>query len=231
MTHDKFINWRMGKKWDSLDPDYADWATIRDHLHHIRTRHPELRFATAREAVLAWYDSCAPELTAWRDEEVVELGAPGSTTETFRYSIRLLGRDVPVSAEQPRRVVVHAPAWLGDRIREAWIERDGERWAARALPEGPLRLAFRVDDRDADFELVVVARAGDGICAEPLPGEAGTLHLISGHGYRCATVEVPAALAPDGERRRIRDVALVRAGEHYQGRLALDGPARRDCDG
>ena len=90
---------------------------------------------------------------------------------------------------------------------------------------------LRVDDRGADFELVVVARAGDGICAEPLPGEVGRLHLISRHGYRCATVEVPAALAPDGERRRIRRVALVRAGDRYQGRLALDGPARRDCDG
>lgn len=231
MTHDKFINWRMGRQWDSLDPDYADWATIRDHLRHVRTRHPEVRFATTREAVLAWYDSHAPELVAWRDEEVVELGVPGAATETFRYSIRLLGRDVPVSAERPRRVVVHAPAWLGDRIREAWIERDGERWAAQALPAGPLRLAFRVDDRAADFELVVVARAGDGIRAEPLPRETGTLRLSSGHGYRRATVEVPEGLAPGGERRRIRGVALARTGDHYEGRLALDAPARRDRDG
>ncbi len=209
MTHDKFINWRMGRQWDSLEAGYGDWATIRDHLAHVARAHPEVRFSRTRDAVLAWYERYTPRLLAWRDEEVVELAAPDAGQETYRYVLRLVGRDIPVSAEQPREVTVLPPAWLFGRVREAWIERDGERWPARRSPVEPGPLRFRVDARDAAWELVVAADAVDGAASGITAERAGdTLRLRSSLPYRRASVDVPAALAADGVRRRVREVAL-----------------------
>jgi tetratricopeptide (TPR) repeat protein len=221
MTHDKFINWRMGRRWDSLDPDYGDWLTIRQHLSHARQRHPELRFSTAREAVLDWYDEHAPELLAWRDEEIVVLSRRGDESETFRYVLRLLARDVPVSPERPRCVRTILPAWPGEGLLDAWVERDGERWASQRSFSGPPWLEFQIDDRGCAWELIVRVAAGSGISVEVWPEEPGILRLDSALGYRNASVEVPPALCPDGARRRVRGVRLKREGTRYIGKLDL----------
>jgi tetratricopeptide (TPR) repeat protein len=221
MTHDKFINWRMGHRWDSLDPEYGDWLTIRQHLAHARQRHPALRFSTAREAVLDWYDEYTPELRAWRDEEIVVLSCREDESEIFRYALRLLGRGVPVSRERPRRVRVVLPAWPGERLLEAWVEREGERWASQRPVAGPPSLEFEVDDRSCAWELVVRVAAGNGISATPRPEEPGVLALDSSLGYRNASIEVPPALGPDGIQRRVRGVKLEREGARYVGKLDL----------
>jgi tetratricopeptide (TPR) repeat protein len=227
MTHDKFINWRMGKHWDSLDPGYGDWNTIREHLRHVGQHHPEIRFATAREAILAWYEHCTPELLAFREEEIVELSTPEADTQIFRYPIRLVGRDIPVGSERTHWVAIHAPAWLEDRIRELWIECDGERWPARPLAVGPPALEFPVDRREGAWELVVRAQAGDGITAQASPRDARILRLVSAHGYRRATVDVSERFDPDGIRRRIRNVRLVPAEDHFETTLDLSAPRKR----
>ncbi len=237
MTHDKFINWRMGKRWDSLDPDYGDWRTIGDHLAYLTTRYPEIRFSRPRDAVLAWYDYYSPELLAWRDEETIEVSEPGAETQVFRYTLRLLGAGIAVAPHRTHRVRVLPPAWQGDALVEAWIERDGERWPSRRLSVDPSPLEFEVDSRDARFELVVRARAGAGIemAAEPAagadgdagaddsdasqPSDAGTIRLRSALGYRRATVAIPAGLAPDGQGRRVRNVRFEREGEAFVARV------------
>jgi len=223
MTHDKFINWRMGRRWDCLDPEYGDWLTIRDHLQHVAARHPKVRRATVRDAVLDWYDRFTPTLLAWRHEEIVVLAAPDAETQTYRYTVRLLGRDIPVSEAQPRRVRVHLPAWLHGRVREAWIECDSERWVSERPPGGVPVLEFMVASRAANWQLVVAAEAGSGIVAERDPAVTGGLRLRSHQHYRRATVEIPASLAPDGLRRIVRDVQLEPAEDHYEGRLVIPG--------
>jgi hypothetical protein len=221
MTHDKFINWRMGRRWDSLDPEYGDWMTIRQHLSHARQRHPALRFSTAREAVLDWYDEYTPELLAWRDEEIVVLNHPDDKTETLRYTLRLLGRGVAVSHARPRRVRVVLPAWPGDRLLEAWVERDGERWPVERPAAGTPCLELEIDDRECAWELVVRVEAGSGICASPRPAEPGILDLTSNFGYRNASIEVPRELSGDAAPRRVRGVRLERDGRRYTGKLDL----------
>ncbi|MGH0034609.1 MAG: tetratricopeptide repeat protein [Myxococcota bacterium] len=213
MTHDKFINFRMGRRWDSLEAGYGDWATIRDHLAHAARQHPELRFSRPRDAVLDWYDRYTPALVAWRDEEIVELAPVGARRERFRYALRLLGRDIPVSPERPQRVEVLPPAWLHERILDLWVERGGARVEAWRGDVEPAGLLFDVDSRDDSWELVVEAEPGDGI--EALPVEEG-LRLHSVHGYRRASVDVPAELAADGVPRRVRGVALEPSRKGYE---------------
>jgi len=208
MTHDKFINWRMGKEWDSLDPDYGDWRTIGRHLRHVGKRHQQLRFVRPRDAVLAWYDYFSPELMAWRDEECIELSLEGAATERFRYSIRLLGEGIAVSSTQPRWVRLNLPAWCHGRVRRAGIEREGLPWPARELPVEPRALEFQVDSREADFELVLELDAGFGIAVEPSHEGPDFLQLESRLPYRNATIEIPAELSADGEPRRVRGVRL-----------------------
>lgn len=221
MTHDKFINMRMGRQWDSLDPDYGDWTTIRGHLAHVASAHSRVRTSRVRDAVLAWWDRYTPRLLAWRDEEIVVIGTDSDEDDLYRYTIRLVGRDIPVSPDRARIVDVLPPAWLHGKIRSAWIERDGSRWPSRPLPVDPAPLEFRVDDRDACWELVVRAERGDGIRGE---AEPGGLRLRSRHRYRAASVEIPAGLSAPAAGRRVRGVELLaaHATADYEALLPLD---------
>jgi len=207
MTHDKFINWRMGKVWNSLDPEYGDWATIRDHLAHVAKKHPAIGFATARDAVLAWYEYYSPIPVAWREEEIIVLSDIGCDTDVFRYTIRLLGRDIEISGDRRHHVRVQIPAWLEGKALSARVERSGRDWPARHLPMTPCTLEFEVDDRDVEWELVVTAVGGNGIVGEP--AREGELRLSSALPYRRATVEVPEALSPTRQRERVRNVYLA----------------------
>jgi len=204
MTHDKFINFRMGKRWDQLRSDYGDWVTIADHLADVSRVRPPVRFSTARGAVLDWYDHRAPELTAWRDEEIVVVSRPGVSDDVFRYGIVLLGRDIPVHSERTHTVVVTAPAWPVDDLRSLRIERDGRRWPSRQLSAGPPRLEFVVDSKSAAWELVVCVAGSFGIQGEAVPGEPGLLRVTSRCDYRSASIELPL---PDGSVR-VRNVCL-----------------------
>ncbi len=213
MTHDKFINWRMGRDWDSLDPGYGDWVTIREHLGNAAASHGDLEFVRARDTVLEWYDRCSPRLVAWRDEEFAVVGEASTQEDEFVYSIRLLGRGIPASADRPRRVRVHWPAWCHGRIEDAWIERDGRRWPSRS-PQGAPCLEFDVDSREARFELRVRVSGGGGIRIADSGGEA--LSVESALPYRRASVELPANLAGGGDAVRIRGVRLVGGDGRYR---------------
>ena len=208
MTHDKFINWRMGKAWDSLDAEYGDWKGIRDHLRHCATRFPELHFSTARDAVLDWMDDHAPRLTAWRDEEIVVAAAPGTPRERFRYTLRFLGRGIAVDPAHPPTVRVLPPAWMEGREATAWIERERVRCPSRLIASDPGSLEFEVDDRDASFELVVEVEAGEGISA--VRRSSGDLELRSALPYRRASVEITDER---GEIHRLRGVRFDRAAD------------------
>jgi tetratricopeptide (TPR) repeat protein len=224
MSHDKLINWRMGRRWDSLDPSYGDWCTIREHLQHVSTRHPEVTFATPARAVLAWWDYHAPELIAWREREIVVVSEAGAAEQEFRYPLRLLGEGIPVSPERPHTVTVTPPAWLQGRIHEAWIERDRARHPARRLPVEPGPLEFDVDDRSVSWELVVRAAAGDGVTVERLDAD-GRLVLRSRHPYRRASLEIPVSLSAEGRRRRVDAVRFQRLPDGGFGAV-IDGPRR-----
>jgi len=217
ITHDKFINWRMERAWDSLDPKYGDWDTIARHLDHISSRHPAVRRATACEAVTEWYDYYAPELMTWREEEVIVTGPPGADEEVYRYPLRLLGRGICVSPQQPRWVTTLVPAWLQDRIRDVWVERDRQRWPARAFPAGPLSLEFSVDDRDAAWSLVVSADPGAGVTAQRDPD--GAVRVRAALPYRRASLEIPDGFAADGRARWVRGVRLDPDGEFFSARI------------
>lgn len=216
MTHDKFINWRMGRRWDSLDPDYGDWVTIREHLSRATRRHPEVRFARPRDAVLDWMDHYSPHLLAWRDEEFAVLAAPGAEDEEFAHVIRLLGRGILVGPDRPRTVRVALPAWCHGRIRHAWIERDGATWPSRRLAGVPA-LEFDVDGRDCAWELRIRVEAGSGLVVD-LRRETA-LYVSSPLAYRRASIEIPAAWSGTGRAERIRGIRLEAEGDRYRGRL------------
>ncbi len=223
MTHDKFINWRMGRQWDSLEPDYGDWVTIRDHLRHVAERHPDVRFSTVHEAVIDWYEHNAPQLMAWREEEIVEVGEPGAERERYRYPLRLVGRDIAVGPDRPRTLRVLPPAWVYPQTFDAWIERDGERVDHHRLAVEPRPLEFTVDSREARWELVVEAASGAGITA--VPDGAGGLRLRSALHYRRAAIHVPAALSPDGRSYLAREVRLEPAGDGYEAAWSASAPS------
>lgn len=108
LTHAKFINARRGGDEFRLDAEYGDWVTMRAHLAEWRKQ--GARFVTARQGIAEWLDDHTWRLVAWLSEET------RVNEQTLRYTLRWLGKNLPVSTDYPHHVLVTIPPFLRARV-------------------------------------------------------------------------------------------------------------------
>ena len=123
LTHDKFINARLGGSEFRLDPDYGDWSTIRKHIDVWTASGASV--VTAREGVKAVLDDTAWQITPWLEQETFVLRDDGDPCE-IRYRISLLGRGITPSPFFPHQVLVSIPASIRDLVTSIKISQSGE---------------------------------------------------------------------------------------------------------
>lgn len=104
LTHDKFINARRGADEFCLDENYNEWETIRAHLDAWRDAGAER--VTAQQAIETMLNDGAWRLTAWLCEQTF------LESSRVRYTIRLLGKGIPILDEYPQWILVTIPPFL-----------------------------------------------------------------------------------------------------------------------
>ena len=119
MTHAMFVK---GDPDPFRDTRRGDFDRLSHHLEHVKRSYPGVRFATASEAVLEFLDDATPVLRA----VVSELQGQSLDGSALLYRIRILGRDIPISAARPALLNVQAPALLdASQIRSLSVLEDG----------------------------------------------------------------------------------------------------------
>jgi hypothetical protein len=143
MTHAMFMK---GAPDPFRDTSGGDFDKLDRHLDHVRRTHPGVRFATASEAVLEFLDYYSPVPRA-------VISAPAGRSDdgqAWLYPIRILGRGIPLSSNQPMTLVVLAPlAFDPEELQALTVLEDGVP-VASASPAGPTlaRLEFQARRRD-----------------------------------------------------------------------------------
>ncbi len=164
MTHAMFMK---GSPEPFRDCRGGDFDRLDHHLEHVRRTYPEVRFATASEAVLEFLDYYSPELLA-----VVTAPRTRSTDgTTFLYPIRILGRSIPIFPERPTELAVQIPACFdAGKIRSLAVLEDGAvrqemlpGASAHALPA----IRFVASRREGYVLRVVTSRARPRVLFEP----------------------------------------------------------------
>ncbi|HET9792968.1 MAG TPA: hypothetical protein VFS34_00800, partial [Thermoanaerobaculia bacterium] len=152
MTHAMFVR---GEPDPGRSLSGGDFESIDSHLAYVRTRYPRVRFATASEAVLEFIDYYAPAPLAALGAFVAESENPPG----LLYSVRILGRGIPISASHPARVSVAAPSALRTEEIDYLEVRDRGRPIARTAPEADrlTRAEFPAERREG-YELFVALR-------------------------------------------------------------------------
>jgi hypothetical protein len=120
LTHDKFINARLGRDELRLDGDYGEWSTIRRHLDGWRKAGAEI--VTARQGVKAVVHDWSWNLVPWLEEETFSSGAG---RYGVRYRIRFLGEGIRPSETSPHHVLVPIPPWLRGRFASITVTTGG----------------------------------------------------------------------------------------------------------
>jgi hypothetical protein len=125
LTHDKFINARASRDELRLDPQYGDWATIRQHIADWQQQ--GATFVTALDGVKAVLDERVWSLQTRLVSEtfMAELGGE----QHVRYRIELLGRHIPVSEDYPQHILVTVPPSIRPAVADLCAHQD-----LRALP-------------------------------------------------------------------------------------------------
>jgi hypothetical protein len=144
LTHDKFINARRGRDENRLDPGYNEWTLVRDHLDAWRAAGAER--VTARQGVEAVLDD-----GTWQLQARLASAFWSARGECVRYTLRLLGRGIPVSSDYPQAVRVTIPPFLRPRVR-----------AVRVL-QGNTVLPVETQTEDG-FWLMLTTRAPELYC-------------------------------------------------------------------
>lgn len=201
MTHDKYINGRMGQHARPLQPDNGDWATIRRHLDAIDSMRHVLTPVTAGDAVRRWLDVHTPEPLALRGGEELVPVQPGDAVETFHILFDLYGRDIPIDAAHPALIGLRVPAALRRRAVRAEVRADGSTLAAS--DDGPAlqRMApieFELVFRPKRLELIVQCSRGESLlgCAS----DRGDSSLVADLHFRAACVRLPDGSVRGGLR-------------------------------
>jgi hypothetical protein len=122
------------------------------HLQYVKSRYPNVRFATASEAVLEFIDYYTPTPRA----AVTYPKAQSTNGEVLIYPIRILGQGIPISPSRPMKVTVRAPYVLGpEEIRSLTVLENGQPIASIELSEGGApQIEFTARSR-AGYQLVI----------------------------------------------------------------------------
>lgn len=119
MTHAMFMK---GEPDPFRDTSRGDFEKLDRHLEHVRRNHPDVRFATASEAVLEFLDYYSPTPRA----VVTNPTARTDDNRTWLYPIRILGLGIPLSSTQPAQLTVLAPlAFDPDTLETLTVLEDG----------------------------------------------------------------------------------------------------------
>jgi hypothetical protein len=150
MTHAMFMR---GQPDAYRDTTGGDFEKLDQHLNYVRTRYPQVRFVTASEAVLEFLDYYSPELKAIATQPRIH-SLDGSLVI---YSIRILGKGIPLSAALPRKVTVQIPAFMDpEEILSLTVLENGEAIATALPVAGRLpEVEFTVRDTEG-YELQIV---------------------------------------------------------------------------
>lgn len=125
----------------------GDFAKLEQHIRYVRTNYPAVEFATASEAALEYLDYYSPQVSAVTTGEA-EVSAEGTLV---RLPIRLLGRGIPISPQDPLAVTVQVPHFLDpEHIKRMTVLEKGAGVTTSSAPfdgEGLPAVEFLVRDR------------------------------------------------------------------------------------
>lgn len=200
MTHAMFMR---GEPDPFRSLEGGSFANLDRFLGWVRERFPEVRFATATQALVEYLDYYIPELDA-----LVEPVACFASPAEGRYDlpIRLLGRGIHVAPEAPARVRVVVPAFV-DPTEIEWVRVcDGEAILAELREPGV--------DRQPELAVTLTARSGSlRLCLQVRPEAAAGLagcFLASPEPRFAEPVEEPRGpllrLVPPGAGRYSADL-------------------------
>ncbi len=120
MTHAMFMK---GEPDPFRSISGGDFEKLDKHLEYIRTRYPNVTFATASEAVLEFLDYYSPNLRA----VVTKPTNQSLDGKVLIYPIRILGQGIAVSPDSPMTVSVQAPlAFNSDEVELLTVMKDGQ---------------------------------------------------------------------------------------------------------
>jgi hypothetical protein len=212
MTHAMFVR---GAPDPFRDVSGGDFDKIDLHLLHVRRAYPQIRFGTASEVTLEFLDYYTPVPLAVPDR----LGWCSADGKTAIYSIRILGRGIPIAPDRPARLTVQVPpiAEAGDVLSLAVLEDGlplaGTSWTA-SIEELPT-IAFEATRSTGYMLRVEIAQA--------LDRPAGLLGMTPGDapaGFTRPAEDVrPDLFRLEGPRLlsgRKPPVAETRAGETWE---------------
>lgn len=146
-THAFFM---MGKDdWRSLEGGHFNM--LDHHLSYVENRYVKqglLKFATADELVEAYIDYYTPQLLAVYGRVIDE------NLLTTHYTIKLLGKDIPVNQENSLMVKVKYPLWLREKAYKIIVLKDGKPIKIQDfLPTENNDVEFVVDDKNATYSM------------------------------------------------------------------------------
>ncbi len=155
MTHAMFMR-------GSPDPFRSlaggSFAGLDRHLEWVRSQHPEVRFATASEALEEYIDYYTPRLVA-RVTPVLCGGDP--ERGVFEYPVRLLGGEIRVDERHPAEICIQAPPLFEQSaVERLRVIAAGEILAAETGFDGLRQPAVSITlcSRPKDLRLEVVLR-------------------------------------------------------------------------
>jgi tetratricopeptide (TPR) repeat protein len=180
LTHDKFINARLGADEFRLDPEYRDWLIIRRHMEAWSGAGAS--FVTAREGVRAVINDTTWRLAPWLDQETFILRDSGPRNEV-RYRLSTLGDGIVASESFPQQVLTPIPASLRDlvtsiRVVQGGLELEidiesgaGAFWIKLTGRQGPVYCTFELREAIGP-RLDTIRQGSEGVCTVSLSAPA-----------------------------------------------------------
>ena len=215
MTHAMFMR---GAPDPFRDTKGADFEKLDRHLEYVRRTYPNVRFATASEAVLEFLDYATPVPRA----VVGRLRARSIDGRTLVYAVRILGRGIPISTARPAELTVQAPPLLDSETVESMtiLERGVplETTRERASPSEIPAIRFSARDREGyDLRIVTHRPVGTTLSAE---ADGAVAPPASGVTFEEPPEAVPADLLRLGPPRLLTGATTTletaRAGDRSE---------------
>lgn len=161
MTHAMFMR---GEPDAFRSLEGGSFANLDRFLEWVRSTYPEVRFATATEALLEYLDYYTPQLEA--HVEPVPCAAD-TQSGLYEFPIRLLGKGIVLSIENPAEVRVSVPPFVAPGEIE-WVKVcDGDAvFAELWQPEADKRPSLLVSLTATDLLLRLQVQVKEQIVAE-----------------------------------------------------------------
>lgn len=105
MTHAMFMK---GYPDEYRDLRGGDFEKLDRHLDNVKKNYPDVKFGTASEVIIEFLDYYTPTAKA----VITNPRSISTNFDTLIYPIRILGKGIPISQENPIKLTVQAPAFL-----------------------------------------------------------------------------------------------------------------------